>query len=147
MFRNSISRSLALRVPALPRQRGIGLPAVIFIITTLVLIIAAMAQLQQNTSDGLSLQLLSQRAFYAAESGAQLSMNLLLPPAAGPARSCSTSPFYTHAFNAPGLTGCSVSVSCRELSLDGSPVYILNSTGQCGSGALSASRQTEVAVR
>ena len=48
MFRNS-----AFTTQRLYKQRGIGLPAVIFIITTLVLIIAAMAQLQQNTSDGL----------------------------------------------------------------------------------------------
>lgn len=142
MFRNS-----AFTTQRLYKQRGIGLPAVIFIITTLVLIIAAMAQLQQNTSDSLSLQVLSQRAFYAAESGAQLSMNLLVPPDSSPARSCSTTPFYSHSFSAAGLAGCEVTVSCRELNMEGSPVYVLNSNGQCGSGTLSASRQIEVAVQ
>src|SRR5690606_8435750 len=109
--------------------------------------ISAKPPLQPNTSDILRLQVLSQRAFYAAESGAQLSMNLLLPPDSSPARSCSTTPFYSHSFSAAGLAGCEVTVSCRELNMEGSPVYGLNSNGQCGSGTLSASRQIEVAVR
>ena len=132
---------------SIQRQRGIGLPAVIFIITTLVLIIAGMAQLQQSSSDGISIQVQSQRAFYAAESGLQLSLNLLLPPNGGAGKNCADTPFYEQVFTVSGLQNCRVLVSCRSQLLNSENVYTLNSRGECGSGNSLSVRQLEAAVR
>jgi len=57
--------------PSLSRQQGAGLPIAIFIITVLALIVTSMAQQQESSGAAISQQILSQRAFYAAESGAQ----------------------------------------------------------------------------
>ena len=128
-------------------QSGFGLPVAVFVITVLAVIIAAMAGIQQNSSQSLSLQANSYRAFYAAESGAQLALNLLIPPDGSAGRSCSQSPYYTQSFAVTGLNSCSVSVACRSISDGGENYYIVSSTGQCGSGIDQAMRQVEVMVK
>lgn len=141
------------RVMVNGRQSGFGLPMAIFVVTVLALVIAAMSQLQQSSSEGVILQMQSQRAFYAAESGLQLSLNLLLPPDGGSGRSCTASPFYSHAFNPPpgaslyGLSNCSVMVECQSTSVNGDTYFTLTSEGTCGSGTDSARRTTEVRVK
>jgi len=57
---------------SLKSQTGAGLPIALFVITVLALLVIVMAQLQQGTGESLSLQIQSQRAFFAAESGAQV---------------------------------------------------------------------------
>lgn len=142
-------RILNARITA--RQSGFGLPMAVFVITVLALVIAAMAQLQQSSSEGSSLQLQSQRAFYAAESGLQLSLNLLLPPDGSAGRSCASVPFYAHDFSSLsssyGLRGCSVRVECQSLTVSSELYFTLTSTGSCGSGTDNARRTTEVRVK
>ena len=75
------------------KQKGLGLPAAIFVITVLAVIITAMSSIQTRSGQSLSLQANSYRAFYAAESGAQLALNLLIPPDGSAGRQCDTSPF------------------------------------------------------
>ena len=131
----------------LKAQSGFGLPAAVFVITVLALVIAAMAAIQQSSSRTVSLQVQSHRAFYSAESGIQLALNLLLPPDGSSGRNCTTSPFYSLTFTASGLSGCSVSVLCHSVTDSGETFYILNSTGSCGSGEDRAERQLEVMVQ
>mgnify|MGYP001177026052 FL=1 len=142
-------RILNARITA--RQSGFGLPMAVFVITVLALVIAAMAQLQQSSSEGSSLQLQSQRAFYAAESGLQLSLNLLLPPDGSAGRSCASVPLYAHDFSSTnslyGLSNCSVRVECQPVTVDSEVYFTLTSTGTCGSGTDSAQRTTEVRVK
>lgn len=131
------------------KQTGLGLPAAIFIITVLALVIAGMAAVQRWSAQSVILQVQSQRAFYSAESGLQLALNLLLPPDGSPGQSCTVSPFYSHIFIPPagkasGLDGCSVSVSCRSVVAGTETFYLLDSTGTCGSGAEQAQRRLEV---
>lgn len=133
------------------KQAGLGLPAAIFIITVLALIIAGMSAVQRWSAQSVILQVQSQRAFYSAESGLQLALNLLLPPT-GVARDCAVSPFYSHSFTPPvgevsGLDDCSVSVSCRSVVAGTETFYLLDSTGTCGSGAEQAQRRLEVMVQ
>lgn len=133
------------------RQSGFGLPVAIFVVVVLALVIAAMSQLQQSSSEGSSLQLQSQRAFYAAESGLQLSLNLLLPPDGSTGKNCSISPFYARDFSSLsssyGLRGCSVRVECQSLAVSSELYFTLTSTGSCGSGTDHARRTTEVRVK
>ena len=56
------------------QQIGAGLPVALFIITVLALIVTSMAQQQESSGASVSQQILSQRAFYAAESGAQVAV-------------------------------------------------------------------------
>ena len=132
---------------AIKNSRGFGLPAAIFVITILALVIAAMSAIIQRSAQSVSLQVESQRAFYAAESGVQLALNLLFPVDGSSSRSCSVSPYYSENFSAAGLNSCAVTVSCRSV-FDGTQVYyILTSSGSCGSGADQAVRELEVMVQ
>lgn len=132
---------------ALSNQRGAGLPVALFIITVLALLVVGMAQLQESSGRSVSLQIQSQRAFFAAESGAQTGVAQVLG-----AGSCSalTSP---KAFSGGGLGGCQAVVSCDSVAADieGNSaletVYTLTSTGRCGSGSDRAERVVEVRVR
>lgn len=132
---------------SLRRQAGFGLPAAIFVITVLALVIAAMSSLLSSSARTVSLQVQSHRAFYSAESGLQLALNLLLPPGGSAARSCSVSPFYSQTFSVTGLNGCSVSVACRSITDSGDTFYTLSSQGRCGSGDDQAVRTLEVMVQ
>lgn len=132
---------------SLHRQRGAGLPVALFIITVLALIVVSMGQQQESAGAAVGQQILSQRAFYAAESGAQVAVAEALGGA-----SCSSvtgSVNYTQA----GLNGCSATLSCSSVQadIDGDSalerVYTLVSVGQCGAGAEAASRTVEVRVR
>lgn len=135
MFPDDVSR----------KQRGAGLPVAIFVITVLALIVIGMSQLQQSSGDAVSLQIQSQRAFYAAESGAQIAVRKVLD-----ADDCGaiSSPIN---FGAGALSACSASLSCESATAaiggGGNTVYSIESTGQCGTGPDSASRLVEVRVR
>lgn len=129
------------------RQRGAGLPIAIFVITALALIVVSMAQQQESSGAAVSQQILSQRAFYAAESGAQAAVTEALYGSG-----CGSVPA-SLPFTQAGLNGCSANLSCSavQANIVGSPaletVYTLVSVGQCGSGAEAASRTVEVRVR
>lgn len=127
----------------LRNQQGAGLPIALFVITVLALLVFGMAQLQQSTGEAVSLQIQSQRAFFAAESGAQVR----LPSAFeeidnGSAPSC---PSAITTLGGAGLSGCSVTFDCAFNSTNG--VFRLTSTGTCGSGSDRASRTVEVKVQ
>lgn len=129
------------------RQRGVGLPAALFLILVLALILAAMAGLQEGGSQSFSHQLLSGRALHAAESGAQIAVHRLLESPGG--ADCSVSPFLSHSFTsaAPGLQDCTVNVECRLVAANGQDHYTLTAVGRCGGGDEQASRVIEVRVR
>ncbi|MBL3558347.1 MULTISPECIES: hypothetical protein [Marinobacter] len=131
----------------LKKQSGAGLPVALFIVTVLAFLVLGMSQLQQGSGESISLQIQSQRAFFAAESGAQVAVRDVLE-----ADSCSGlhSPL---AFNdANGLQGCSATMTCESVTADiggsgGNTVFTITSSGQCGAGADQASRSVEVRVR
>ena len=129
------------------RQRGAGLPIALFIITVLALIVTSMAQQQESTGAAVSQQILSQRAFYAAESGAQAAVTEALYGSG-----CGSVPT-TLSFSESGLNGCSASLRCSLVQADiegdaaDEDVYTLVSTGQCGVGTEQATREIEVRVR
>ena len=129
------------------QQRGFGLPMALFVITVLAVIVTAMGSMQTTSGQSSVLHIQGERAFYAAESGTEAALNVLLPPDGSPGRACATSPFFTATFAAPGLRGCSVSVSCVQMTVDGEDLYTLISQGSCGTGLDQASRTLEVRAR
>ena len=128
-------------------QRGFGLPMALFVVTVLAIIIATMASMQGDAAASSSLQVQAHRAFYAAESGIEGALNLLLPPDGSPGQACTVSPFFNPTFTVTGLNGCSASVECSSVTVGGDDYYTLTSTGSCGSGLDAAQRVLEVRAR
>ncbi|HTN32521.1 MAG TPA: hypothetical protein VL091_00785 [Marinobacter sp.] len=128
--------------PDMRAHKGAGLPIALFVITVLALLVVGMAQLQQASGESVSLQIQSQRAFFAAESGAQVAVRGVLD-----ADSCSGSPG-TMTFAAPALNTCKAVLACGvSANTRGARVFTITSTGQCGHDIDSAERIIEVRVR
>jgi MSHA biogenesis protein MshP len=121
-------------------QRGAGLPVALFIITVLALLVLGMSQLQQSTSESVSLQIQSQRAFFAAESGAQIGVGRILADPDNP--QCFSESIE---FSEAGLVTCRAEITCSVST--GGEIFTLTSEGYCGSGLDEASRTVEVRVR
>lgn len=131
----------------LKNQSGAGLPVALFIVTVLAFLVLGMSQLQQGSGESVSLQIQSQRAFFAAESGAQVAVLDVLE-----ADSCDGINSPLEFDDADGLQGCSATMSCEAVTADiggsgGNTVFTINSSGKCGAGADQASREVEVRVR
>jgi len=129
------------------KQAGAGLPIAIFIITVLALLVYGMAQLQESSGKSVSLQIQSQRAFFAAESGAQLAVAEILDT-----EDCSGVPAELD-FSAGALGECKAILACSASDLyalsgsGGGRVFTLISSGECGAGNDLARRRVEVKVR
>ncbi|WP_312846324.1 hypothetical protein [Marinobacter arenosus] len=119
----------------------------LFVITVLALLVAVMAQLQQVSGEAVSLQIQSQRALFAAESGAQVAVREVLE---GSSCGAVSSP---KPFTVSGLAGCQAVIDCQSVSAELSgkspaeEIFTLTSTGQCGVGIDRAERVVEVKVR
>ncbi|GGC83550.1 pilus assembly PilX family protein [Marinobacter halophilus] len=128
------------------RQTGAGLPVALFIITVLALLVIGMAQLQESSSKAVSLQIQSQRAFFAAESGAQVALSALLLQGENIPLSCGIDISGTKSFASKGLAGCFAAISCSEFGSAQSSL-VIQSQGVCGVGADRAERMIEVRLR
>ncbi|WP_227712535.1 hypothetical protein [Marinobacter zhanjiangensis] len=121
------------------------MPVALFIITVLALLVVAMAQLQQSSGESISLQIQSQRAFFAAESGAQVGVGRVMET-----NNCASVPGAV-SFSTSGLNGCSVSLSCQptNVTIEERDYFVarVTSDAQCGSGPDRANRSVEVLVR
>ncbi len=128
-------------------QSGFGLPIALFVITILGVIIATMSSVQEDSGASSALQVNAHRALFAADSGTEASINLLVPPDGSAGQACSTSPYYSRTFTVSGLINCSVSVSCSSVTVNAEDFYTLISTGTCGSNNDAARRILEVRVQ
>jgi MSHA biogenesis protein MshP len=126
----------------LAKQTGVGLPLAIFIVTVLSLIVLGMSQLQESSGKAISLQVQSQRAFFAAESGAQVTIAEIMTAAVENPINCSADKTIT--FTLKGLANCTARVECTH---DGEVVSV-KSFGVCGEGTPEEARRTiEVRLR
>ena len=129
------------------KQTGAGLPVALFVITVLALLVIGMAQLQESSGKAISLQIQSQRAFFAAESGAQLAVAEVLDSG-----DCSGVPAVLD-FTVGALRECRALLVCSASDpyaiggSGGDRVLTIVSTGQCGGGEDLATRRVEVRVR
>lgn len=124
------------------RQRGFSLPVAIFIIVIMALIGAAMVTLMQSGQQSLSTAVMSTRAFFAAQTGAQQALANLFP-LDGSAPSCLAT-YPTMTYNTAGLAGCNAVVTCSSSLVGSKTYYDLNSTGSCTISGTSAVRQIEI---
>src|SRR5690554_716335 len=122
------------------RQRGIGLPAAIFVITVMSSIAVAINLLVTQNSASFEEEIQLTRAFYAAESGAGFGVRALFPAqdyptygaVAGNCVAMSDTP-RLYDFTVTGLAACRAEVSCQlETSVDDTNYYRITSEGICG---------------
>ena len=118
----------------LARQRGVGLPVAIFVITVLAAFVVNMGYLVQDNASGRIEYVQALRALLAAESGGDFGLNVLFDPSDAttyPSLSCSSTPV-TYSFDDdPGMKGCSASVTCSSANSSGETIYTITSVGSC----------------
>lgn len=129
-------------VGQLKNMAGFSLPVAIFIVVILSMIAVAMSRLSETGSQSYIAALLSNRAFYAAESGMQLSVvEVLNTPV------CSCSGVSNIAFtNVKGLSGCTATITCNDtLVVNGDTYCTVTSQGACDGS--NSQRTVEVRVK
>jgi MSHA biogenesis protein MshP len=125
------------------RQSGISLPVALFIITIMSLIAAAVNQMSATSSQSYSQNLLSNRAFYAAESGAQLRAQVTLSLLTC---SCGGIANVEYDFTTViGLNQCSALTTCTSVSANGDTFCTITSMGRCDNS--NAERTVEVRLK
>jgi MSHA biogenesis protein MshP len=116
--------------------------AAIFLIVVVAALVTAIARTVRTSADAFSLDVVSHRAYLAAESGAELGLNRVFAPSGAP--TCST---WSWDLAAVGLASCRADVVCRSEIVDGTPYYTLESDGRCDSGGVVAERRVLVRAR
>ena len=124
------------------KQGGLGLPVALFIIVIMSLIAIAVNQIGASSSQSYSQNVLSTRAFYAAESGAQLRAENTLTPTAC---ACSGGADVTYNFTVTGLNQCSAVTNCTSFSANGNTYCTIVSIGRCNNTV--AERTVEVRLK
>ena len=122
-------------------QQGFSLPMAIFILVILALLGSAAVQLLDTGQETLTQEILSTRAFYSAETGAQYVMGQLFS-LDGSAANCQASTTLT--LSANGINGCTASVNCTTTTIASENYYVVTSTGSCQFDNNSATRAIEV---
>lgn len=128
------------------KQAGIGLPATVFLIVIVALIVLALGDLNTKSNIGFGQDFYSVKAFYAAESGAQIALNQVFMGNQACTASMTVIDFDSVADNT-GLEACQVSVSCRQATVELIHYYTFMSSATCGGGYEQAQRSIEVRAR
>jgi len=124
------------------RQRGMGLVGAVFLIVVVSLLGLAMSRMLATDAVIYSYEILSLKAFYTAESGAQLGANRVLPPTG--AGSCSARTF---TFQDAPMASCEAVVACAATLVNSDTYYTLTSVGTCTAGDTSAVRTVQVRLK
>ena len=125
------------------RQAGIGLPATIFIIVILSLIVVAMSELNESSALGFGQDFNSMKSFYAAESGAQIALNRVFVGGAACNNALANIDFDAGGDN-PGLNHCVSVLGCSQQDVAGVSYYTFSSEATCGFGFEASTRSIEV---
>lgn len=129
------------------RQKGVGLPATIFLIVIIAMIVLALSELNQKSNLGFGQDLYATRAFYAAESGAQIALNQVFVGAQACGIGMTGIDFNTGGVANPGLDDCKVTVDCQQTVVEVISYYTFTSSATCGTGFEQAQRRIEVRAR
>ena len=115
------------RVIGIERQRGLGLISAIFLIVVVAAIAVAVVSLVRSQSQAFAEDVLSEKAFLAAQTGGEVGLNRVFAPIGVP--SCAT---WNFDLDRPGLEKCSARVVCSATAVNGTTQYTLESAGRCG---------------
>jgi len=117
------------------KQQGIGLPIAIFVITVLAAFAVNMGLLVEDNASGRIAYVTNLRATMAADTGADLGMNVAFDPSDAPdyasGVTCSSSAIDYDFSSDPGMSGCSASVTCGSTTAGGKTIYTITSVGTC----------------
>ena len=117
------------------QQRGIGLPIAIFVITILAAFAVNMGLLVEDNSESRIEYITNLRASLAADTGADLALNVAFDPSDAPAYAggvtCSSTAINYSFTNDAGMSGCSAAVTCASATAGGKTVYTVTSVGTC----------------
>jgi MSHA biogenesis protein MshP len=116
-------------------QRGIGIPAALFVITLLAIIAVGINALLAQNAETYEEEINLTRAFYAAESGAGFAMNSIFPPEEFPqynsTAECAAGP-REYTFTIAGLNECKATVTCSlDATVASVEYYTIVSEGSC----------------
>ena len=140
MYREaSVGRQEGQRRRGRPRQLGLGLISAIFLIVVVSVLVAAILRMVRTSGEAFAQDVVSQQAFLAAESGAQLGLNRIFAPQGVGA--CAD---WTWDLSLLGLPHCEARVACRVEIVQAVPHYTLESDGRCGTGQQIAERRVLV---
>jgi MSHA biogenesis protein MshP len=90
-------------------------------------------QLVRNNSETTEEEILLNRAFQAAQSGVQLGLNAVFPPAPLGTSSCPGIGMSTiYELEEDGLSACTADVTCSSIDVDDVDYVTIVSTGTCG---------------
>ncbi len=128
----------------LASQKGFSLPIAVFILIIMALIATAAVNILNKGLAGVSQEVLSTRAFYSAESGAQHVLGQLFPLNGGAANCAASSSL---SFTSTGLNSCSATMSCNGTVIGSNTYYVISSTGNCSTGNIVSVRQIEITAR
>lgn len=131
-----------LKSHGLVAQSGMGLVGAIFMIVIVALLSVAMSRMLDTDQRTQSYEILSLKAFLAAESGAQLAVNRLLPPAGG--GSCSD---VTFDFDDSALRFCHAETVCTSIPVGSKVFYTITSSSECTAGTFVTGRVVQVRVK
>ena len=137
------------------KQRGSALILVVFILVVVMLLGAALVQIQSSSVETITQEVLGTRALAAANSGAQLQLQILFPLASAPISCSNIDTVYNFSgvavADSRGLVQCTATVNCDNYTTIGTVDYFrIISLGQCNSGGVngvSSSRTVQVEAR
>lgn len=150
------------------QQRGFLIPLALFIVVVMGLLALVLARNTNLSQRGFTQELLSTKAFYAAETGAQRSMQTLFFPDASSRQAVDNrcaNLATTHSFTGiDGLNLCQAQVSCscvyqnnttcaagtaanyQTNSVNHTSIYTITSQGSCSGGQISATRRIQASA-
>ncbi|MBR9728776.1 MSHA biogenesis protein MshP [Shewanella intestini] len=136
-------------------QQGSALIIGIFVIIVMFLLAASLLRIVDDADESFSMEVWGARAFNSANSGADAALAQLFPVNGVPQDCSSVSTSWTPP-NSVGFHGCSVTISCKMVTVGTRSQFTINSnasceTGGCGSDSttdcLRVNRQVEVEAR
>ena len=136
--------SKTIQFPNQQKQQGISLALLLFVIIIISLLAAALVRLNAQSNLSNAQQVISTRAFFAAESGAQLQAMRIFPVNGG-AAVCANQ---NYNFVTDGINGCTANTTCLANNVNGQDYYQVTSAGQCNAGQpLQATRTIEIRLK
>ena len=143
MFLKRLNQNNQILIPLPKYQQGISLAVLLFILIIIGLLATALTNLTSQSTQANAQQVIATRAFFAAESGANLQAQSIFPLTG--ASSCANQ---TYNFTGNGLNGCTATTVCNTITVNSEDYFQVTSTGQCNSGQpLQATRTIEVRLK
>jgi len=145
LSQNNLNKSYFDKQPCMPsKQQGISLAFLLFAIIIVSLLAAALMRINNQSNVSVAQQVISTRAFFAAESGANLQA-LAVFPVAGGIGICGNQ---TYNMTINGLNGCRATTTCNNITINTVDYYQITSQGQCNIGnPLQATRTIEIRLK